>query len=546
MRPLWAWQGKLRAWQSRAVDAIAAARSLDFLVMATPAAGKTRLALRIAHQALTAGAADRIVVVTPTDHLRTQWATAAAAAGIQLDPTIPRDRWEASDYHGAVATYQQVCMGAAVFCQAANHRRTLVILDEIHHAGDGKDWGTALKAAFEPAVTRLALSGTPFRTDTEPIPFIRYQDGVSVADFSYSYPEAIRDGVCRPVTFHSYEGHMTWRDNDGTHQATFATPLDEKGRSRRLRTALQRQEWSGALLQDADTHLTQLRATQSAAGPLRTTPTDSDRPRTSPSESDRLRTPQRPTAHLAGGLVIAMDQAHARSLAEQLRQITGIQPAIAMSDEPSSSATIERFSTAQDKWLVAVKMVSEGVDIPRLRLLVYCSNVSTEMAFRQAVGRIVRMRPELGRPQPAWMYLPKDPILIDHAQTIETEIRHELATADAPIVVAETGAGFQGSSFIPLGATARADALFTVQATPGDVETQIDPPPPPLHKEKEGLREIHRTLVGDVARKTGMDHRTINSTLCRETGGPIDRATRGQLQKRLLLLERWKDYGRIG
>ena len=519
MRPLCPWIGKLRAWQIRAVDAIMTARSRDFLVMATPAAGKTRLALRIAHHALSDGQADRIVVVTPTDHLRTQWAAAAAASGIQLDPTLTKDRpWEATDYHGAVATYQQVCLGADGFSRAATRARTLVILDEIHHAGDGMDWGTTLKAAFEPAVSRLALSGTPFRTDTEPIPFIRYEHGMSVADFSYSYPEAIRDGVCRPVTFHSYEGQMRWSDNDGGHVATFAEPLNEQQRSRRLRTALLRQEWLQLVLRDADQHLLRVRAA--------------------------MQMPLYP----AGGLVIAMDQKHARSVAQQLEALTGMMPAIAISDEPSSSATIEAFNTNGARWLVAVKMVSEGVDIPRLRLLVFATNVSTEMYFRQAVGRIVRMRPELGRPQPAWMYLPKDPILIAHARTIEDEILH--AATPAMLTQAEpptNGRGWPASSFRPIGATAQADERFDVQTPAGDGESlPYEAPPQPLHKEKDSLREVHQLLVSDVARKTGVDHRTINATLCRETGGPIDRATRGQLQRRLLLLERWKDYGRIG
>lgn len=516
MRPRWAWQGTLRGWQRRAVEAITSAPRQDFLVMATPAAGKTRLALRIAHHGLTEGQVDRVLVVTPTDHLRTQWAAAASAAGLELDPNLAGDRWEASDYHGAVVTYQQVCCSPAFFGRATDYRKTLVILDEIHHAGDGKDWGIALKAAFEPAVFRLALSGTPFRTDTEPIPFVRYQDGVSVADFSYSYPEAIRDGICRPVTFHSYEGDMRWRDVEGTHDATFATPLNESQRSRRLRTALTQRSWTELVLRDAA------------------------------ADQDRLWATTRTTPYPAGGLVIAMDQGHARLLAEQLRTITGIRPAIAMTDEPSSSATIQDFATNEAPWLVAVKMVSEGVDIPRLRLLVYLSNVSTEMAFRQAVGRIVRMRPELGRPQPGWMYLPKDPILIDHARTIEAEILHELASAEpAAPVEPKTGQGFPFSSFQPIGAQARADEQFQVQTQPGDPEPIVDPPLP-LHEEKESLRAIHKNLVGDVARKTGMDHRTINATLCRETGGPIERATRGQLQRRLLLLERWKDYGRVG
>ena len=41
-------------------------------------------------------------------------------------------------------------------------------------------------------------------------------------------------------------------------------------------------------------------------------------------------------------------------------------------------------------WLVSVNMISEGVDIPRLRTIIYLPKATTELAFRQAVGRVVR------------------------------------------------------------------------------------------------------------------------------------------------------------
>ncbi|MBP8828007.1 MAG: DEAD/DEAH box helicase family protein, partial [Nitrospira sp.] len=205
------WKAVLRDWQARAVADVLAQPREDYLVTATPAAGKTRFALRIAHQYLADRAASRVLVICPTNHLRTQWASAAGQVGIQLDPALSNEQaCEARDYHGAVVTYQQVCLAPEVFRRACRSRKTLVILDELHHAGDGKDWGKALRESFGEAVFRLALSGTPFRSDNNPIPFVRYEQGESQADFTYGYSHSIRDGVCRPILFPSYEGELTW------------------------------------------------------------------------------------------------------------------------------------------------------------------------------------------------------------------------------------------------------------------------------------------------------------------------------------------------
>lgn len=508
------WTSKLRDWQTRAV-AVATTRSgQDFLAMATPAAGKTRFALRVAHHYLSDRAAQRIVVVCPTNHLRGQWAQSAGSVGIQLDPALTNEQpWEARDYHGAVVTYQQVCLAPELFDRACKLRPTIVILDELHHAGDGKEWGTALKQAFGYAVFRLGLSGTPFRSDNSPIPFVRYERGVSRTDFAYGYPDAIRDGVCRPIYFPSYEGELSWKSDQLTHQATFADMLTEARQRERLKTALLHEGWLGQVVADAHAQL------------------------------NALRSGEHPDA---GGLIIAMNQDHARQCVRLVQRITGQGADLAVSDDPDASATISRFAGSRRPWLVAVNMVSEGVDIPRLRIGVYATNVSTEMYFRQVVGRFVRVQTGLPRPQKAWLYLPKDPTLVEYAQAIKAERDHVLSQANGSGATREAGSLLDrppAKEFVPLSGVALADRTI------GDQEELVtasgEPLAAPLHEQKTDLRGLHRNLVSVVARKTGADHRTINAELCRQTGGPIDRATMGQLKKRLWLLESWKDAGRV-
>lgn len=507
------WTAKLRDWQARAEQAVWLHPTLDFLAMATPAAGKTQFALKIAHRFLSDRAADRIVVVCPTNHLRTQWALAAGHVGIHLDPGLTNDqRQEASDYQGAVVTYQQVCLAPGVFAEGCRRRRTLIIFDEIHHAGDGKEWGMALREAFDQVVFRLALSGTPFRSDNAPIPFVRYQDGQSLADFSYGYREAIRDGVCRPILFPSYEGELTWLSDRGRHSHTFDEGLTGELKRERLKTALLQADWLGEVIQAAHGTLTRLRKEE-----------------------------QRD----AGGLIVAMNQEHARAVADLVRAITGEKATVAVSDDPAASRIIKAFGESGARWLVAVNMVSEGVDMPRLRVGVYATNVLTEIYFRQVVGRFVRIQAGLPRPQRAWLYLPKDPTLVEYAQQITMERDHvieEEAAAPQRTLFDVQAPRSSVSGYVPLKGVARADTLISAEEPEGQGETAGETAPS-RYEHKTQLRQKHQRLVGIVARKAGVTHMRINAELKRQTGSQIDRATVDQLKSRIRLLERWQERG---
>ena len=266
------WPGsELRDWQREALTGYLRKNAADFLAVATPGAGKTTFALRVAHELLSTGIVQRIVVVVPTEHLKVQWAKAAHACGLSLDPTTKnRDGLEnRADYIGAALTYAQVVRQPGLHRTGVGRRRTLVILDEIHHAGDEKAWGDAVRYAFEGAERRLALSGTPFRSDASQIPFVEYEPGKdkirrSAADYPYDYGRAIRDGVCRQVDFHFYDGEMRWRDSgalDPDKIASLSTELDENDRSAVLETALDPDTgWMRSLLTIADKALTEVRA----------------------------------------------------------------------------------------------------------------------------------------------------------------------------------------------------------------------------------------------------------------------------------------------
>ena len=391
---------RLRAWQQAALDVYLARQPRDFLTVATPGAGKTTYALRLASELLDRRVVERIVVVAPTEHLKTQWAQAAAKVGIPLDPEFSGSRGTtSSDYLGIAVTYAGVAANTLLYRRRVEDRKTLVILDEVHHAGDSLSWGESVREAFEPAARRLALTGTPFRSDINPIPFVTYapgHDGIprSAADHVYGYGDALRDHVVRPVMFLAYSGRMRWRTRAGDEvSAVLGADQAKDVTQQAWRTALDPQgEWIPQVLRAADRRLTEV----------------------------RKHVPD------AGGLVIASDQTKARAYAKQLEAITGRKPTVVLSDDPKSGSKITAFSESNDRWMVAVRMVSEGVDVPRLMVGVYATSTSTPLFFAQAVGRFVRARK---RGETANVFLPSVPLLLRLAGELEEERDHVLGRA---------------------------------------------------------------------------------------------------------------------
>ncbi|WP_026530909.1 DEAD/DEAH box helicase [Haematomicrobium sanguinis] len=397
-RAAWGTATKLRQWQSEALESYFSSVHKDFLAVATPGAGKTTFALQVATELKSRGTVSRIIVVAPTDHLKRQWADAAARVGIALDPNYKNaDGKHGAHFDGVAVTYAQVAANPAVHRAKTEAVRTLVILDEIHHGGDALSWGDGIRDAFDPAHRRLALTGTPFRSDTAAIPFVTYEqdaDGIrrSKANYTYGYSQALRDHVVRPVLFMAYSGHMRWRTSAGEEVAAALgeASLTKDITSQAWRTALNPQgEWIPTVLAAADKRLTQVRQ----------------------------------TVPDAGGLVIATDHEDARAYAKRLREITGEAATVILSDDAKASSRIEAFSEGDARWMVAVRMVSEGVDVPRLAVGVYATSTATPLFFAQAVGRFVRSRK---RGETASVFLPSVPQLLILANQLEQERDHAL------------------------------------------------------------------------------------------------------------------------
>ncbi|HEX3780521.1 MAG TPA: DEAD/DEAH box helicase [Pseudonocardiaceae bacterium] len=559
----------LRQWQRRALTRYLAARPKDFLAVATPGAGKTTFGLRIAAELLAEKAVQAVTIVTPTEHLKHQWAGAARAVGIQIDSDFRNTSGAtSSDYHGVAVTYAQVAAHPTLHRVRTENRKTLVILDEVHHGGDAKSWGDSIREAFTPAARRLALTGTPFRSDDSPIPFVTYEpDGAgfqrSKPDHSYGYADALRDGVVRPVIFLAYSGEASWRTSAGEEfTARLGEPLTAEQTARAWRTALDPAgEWIPSVLGAADMRLTQLR--------------NSGVPD-------------------AGGLVIASDMDSAKAYAKQLEIISGKPPTVVLSDDPKASGRIGEFAATQERWLVAVRMVSEGVDVPRLAVGVYATSASTPLFFAQAVGRFVRAR-RAG--ETASVFLPSVPVLLDLASQMEADRDHVLGKphrekdgwddellADANRTKDELGE--EEAAFTSLGASAELDQViydgssFGTAVLAGTDEEQeylglpglLEPHQvrallqqrqdqqlaAPARQAKEepqvkapartasvqerlaSLRRELNALVAMYHHRTSKSHGAIHGELRRVCGGPpTAMATVEQLEERIATLRSW-------
>jgi len=563
-RAAWGTASKLRVWQADALAQYLRSTPRDFLAVATPGAGKTTYALRIATELLSMGVVRRVTVVAPTEHLKTQWADAASRVGIRIDPRFTNAAGShGAEFEGVAATYAQVASKPLLHRARTHSAPTLVILDEIHHGGDNLSWGDAIREAFEPATRRLALTGTPFRSDTSPIPFVRYEMGKdsirrSEADYTYGYAEALRDGIVRPVLFLAYGGAMRWRTKAGDEMsARLGEPMTKDATAQSWRTALDANgEWIPSVLAAADKRLTEVR---------RGVPD-------------------------AGGLVIASDQTKARAYAKILHAISGERPVVVLSDYAGSSGKIEEYAAGHQRWMVAVRMVSEGVDVPRLCVGVYATSTSTPLYFAQAVGRFVRAR---RRGEMASIFLPSVPSILEHAARLEEERDHALDRVSKPgdepsmwsaeddllaaANLTRSTAEPDQMSFEALESEAEFDHVlfdaqqFGLNAEVGSADEQaflglpglLEPdqvatllrerqsaqkgsgrkkaaPELSTHRAMAAARKELNSLVSAYARKTGAPHAVVHADLRKSCGGPaLDHASGEQVAQRIQTIRRW-------
>jgi hypothetical protein len=377
--------------------------------------------------------------------------------------------------------------------------------------------GQGFARAFGATTRWLLLSGTPFRSDQCAIPGVRYDDGVAVPDVSYSYADAVRDGICRPVTFIPYDGHLQWRSGDDVVEASFSDPLAGREAGRRYRTAISVELPDGLprILAQAHERLEQVRA-------------DGHRD--------------------AGGLVVAADGEHARrwpacgpsrARADRRpahrgargREAAGLHPLVGALARRGQHGQRGRRHPAPARG----RLRDGGQDAARLP--------PDRRALRaHDPGRAL---------EHSWLFLPADPVLRAHAAEVQRELRHVLrppaeedgGALDEVDERRETERG-EAEAWVPVAADVAPQlALFAggpAPATAPSFPSAIDEPDEatmPAFERRALLRDKRHRLVADLRRSQGGSHAEINRWLNRSCGvRRVEDASIEQLERSIDLL----------
>lgn len=390
---------KLRPWQD---DAMLVYRKLrkdadkqDFLFEACPGAGKTRLAIEtVRFEEKKRNQKPFVIIVSPTILLRSQWVDEMAMFGYDISEDYKNMR---EDTNGCSITYQAIKSQTSSLHDIVTSKRAMVIFDEIHHLSDLNVWGVSSKFAFGNASTRIGLTGTPFRSDSRPIEFVTYdpKTDLCIPDYKLSYAEALQykgdDKMVRSISFPYFEGHMSWVNDSGLVEADFETDLGDKENSQRLLVALDpSKELFQDMFRDANRQLCSIRQNNLPSGK---------------------------------GLVYCIDQNHARRIHEFIEDETGEKAALVISEEDGALDTLKGFKDSNIKWLVSVRQVTEGINIPSAIVAIYATNISTATFFWQVVFRIGRYINNTKEENSiAYMYLPKHKAFIRFAEEILKEV----------------------------------------------------------------------------------------------------------------------------
>ena len=408
----------LRPWQAacanKAMDWLQAGDDRHFLINAAPGAGKTICASVIAQRLLDADMIDRVIVIAPRKTVVNQWGDEFKFVTGRSMLKITGADEEPEEYGADLCATWSAVQGSLDGLQAVCRKdRTLVICDEHHHAAVEAAWGDGANGAFADATFALILTGTPIRSDGKESVWLAYDDQGQIdhpegGSYTLTYGEAVDLGYCRPITFHRHEGKfsVTLEDGEnisvsGIEETQFSDGLK---RIKGLQQALDYYKLactpkylpSGV----ADPVSYQANLLQWCIDKL---------------NDLRLRMPE------AGGLVIAPNILVAEYMAELLELIDGEKPVVVHNRVANPDGKIAAFRNSKKRWLVSVAMVSEGVDIQRLRIMAYLPNAQTELSFRQAMGRVVR---NFG-PQDdsrAYVVMPTHRVFEEYARRVEAEM----------------------------------------------------------------------------------------------------------------------------
>lgn len=368
----------LRRWQSEAIERVKEfSRSI---VEACPGSGKSAFSGGLAKHWIESGACDHVLAVAPSESIKRSvmrqwkgnWGLRVRSRLVQKSGNafkIPRA------FDATVITYHELknqqCEDALrLWCN--DGWKFGVVFDEIHHAASNQTWGNRVRVIGHDLASRVCvMTGTPFRSDGQPIELMEYvvRDGEAIADphYQYTYRNAVEEDICRPVTCRWIEGVVTLVHRDkGLYKRDISKVQSYEMKEAMARFFDPRSEVMQNLIRCVHADLVRLRSTPEYAN--------------------------------AGALFVcrpgkpgdADSDKHVREMAKAIERITGDEVCVVTHDDKDSADRIDQFERSNAPYIAAVNMVSEGVDIPRLRFVAFCRHTESEMLFRQIVGRVIR------------------------------------------------------------------------------------------------------------------------------------------------------------
>lgn len=358
-----------------------------FFCQATPGAGKTVLAATVAARLFSDDMIDLVLCFSPS---------LSVSDGIKrtFSQTLNCTFNGGLGSIGQSLTYQSIQFLNDEFWKTLRKYRVFVVFDEIHHCAgseieNANVWGQQILTKIQGLATyTLAMSGTPWRSDSLPIVMSEYSDleGQILVDYQYTLKQAIADKVCRaPKLVLVDNEHLSVTSDEKVE--SFSSILEML---KQTKTSYQ----SVIYNQDAMEYLLGLGCKKLA----------------------ELRS-QSPNA---GGLVVASSVQHAQSIQKILSQKYFQTASIVTYRHEEPLVEIERYRKSDVQWIVSVGMISEGTDIPRLQVCCHMSSVKTELYFRQVLGRILRVNGAIN--QQAWLYTFAEQSLMEFAQRVEQDI----------------------------------------------------------------------------------------------------------------------------
>ena len=389
-----------RGWQKKALQRFQNHNDLCFLIDATPGAGKTFFSAFCTQSEMQYTPDLFTLIVVPTTALKDSFLNSYHQIGISITTVLKDGKGRPSQFNGAVVTYQQLPNLISTLQQwHAIGQKMMFVFDEVHHASEDNKWGSAAEACGRMATKILAMTGTPFRSDGSRISYLNYDSrNIVISDASYNYRQAVANEDCREVFFMSDDGVAEYYKNeiDMQHGRLTESKISEaeNGEAHHVSRVIFKKdsEWLNRVLFKADQKLEQYRA----------------------------------EAPNAGGIIICRpgfddnEDRHINPVADMIEDMTGERPIVITHEDKDANVKIEQFRRSTQKWIVSVRKISEGVDISRLRVMAILSYPSTELLFRQLVGRVVRVENK-NHNENSTVFIAKVPQLVDWAKQIMDE-----------------------------------------------------------------------------------------------------------------------------